>query len=51
MTLTQAQRQVLATVALSHPDGCDCAAACKPLRLDDERKIELAREYRKRMVR
>ena len=47
MTLTQAQRQVLATVALSHPDGCDCDAACRLLRLDAERRAQLEREYRR----
>ena len=34
--LTMQQKQVLATVALSHPPDCDCDAACKPLRIDHE---------------
>ncbi len=33
-------RNVLATVALSHEQGCDCEAACKPLRIDREYREE-----------
>ena len=32
--LTAAERNLLATVALSHPAGCVCDAACLPLKND-----------------
>ena len=41
--LTAAERNLLATVALSHPAGCVCDAACLPLKRDNETRQKEAK--------